>query len=133
MHKIHEKEFELDDFSHEHLKSNATCRKEDDISISDFEGYIFRSVKDILKNWVIPSLNNCREKFIETEDKDYWWQMIQLLPSSYNQKRTVMLNYETLNNIYKSRKNHKLDEWTIGFMDWIKELPYAKELITGEE
>lgn len=79
---------------------------------------------------VISSLNVAREKYLETKDKKYWWQMIQLLPSSYNQKRTVMLNYEVLANIYKSRKNHKLDEWSFGFIEWILSLPYS-ELITG--
>lgn len=74
-------------------------------------------------------LNHYREKYLETQDKRYWWQMIQLLPSSYNQRRTVMLNYEVLANIYKSRRNHKLDEWHT-FCDWIEELPYS-ELITG--
>ena len=74
-------------------------------------------------------LNHYREKYLETEDKKYWWQMIQLLPSSYNQRRTVMLNYEVLANIYKSRRNHKLDEWHT-FCDWIEGLPYS-ELITG--
>ena len=89
MHKIHAKEFTLDDFSHEHLN---------DVSIDYF-------------NEVIKRLNYCRKTYLHTKDKEYWWQMIQLLPSSYNQKRTVMLNYEVLANIYKSRKNHKLDEW----------------------
>lgn len=110
MHKIQAKEFTLDDFSHEHLMT---------INIE-----VLQKVVDVL--------NGHRKEFIETKDKKYWWQMIQLLPSSYNQKRTVMLNYETLNNIYKSRKHHKLDEWSIGFMKWIESLPYAKELIIGE-
>lgn len=74
-------------------------------------------------------LNRYRNRFLETKDKRYWWQMIQLLPSSYNQRRTVMLNYEVLANMYRSRKNHKLDEWHV-FCDWIKSLPYS-ELITG--
>lgn len=110
MHKIQAKEFTLDDFSHEHLMT---------INIE-----VLQKVVDVL--------NGHRKEFIETKDKKYWWQMIQLLPSSYNQKRTVMLNYETLNNIYKSRKHHKLDEWSTGFMKWIESLPYAKELIIGE-
>lgn len=80
----------------------------------------------------IDFLNVCREGYLKTKDKKYWWQMIQLLPSSYNQKRTVMLNYEVLANIYKSRKNHKLDEWSVGFMEWIESLPYS-ELICGPE
>lgn len=107
MHKIAEKEFTLEDFSHEHL----LCPLQD-----------LRPIVDIL--------NTYREAYLDEGDKQYWWQMIQLLPSSYNQKRTVMLNYEVLANIYKSRRNHKLDEWHT-FCDWIEELPYS-ELITGE-
>lgn len=139
MHKIAAKEFTLDDFSHEHL---------------------YAPLQDLRS--IIDLLNTYRERYLETKDKKDWWQMIQLLPSSYNQKRTVMLNYEVLANIYKSRRNHKLDEWcehnestcpvnenTIcpnpkefllcedcfvgkGFCDWIKTLPYP-QLITGEE
>ena len=81
---------------------------------------------------VVRILNFYRQKYLETKDKKYWWQMIQLLPSSYNQKRTVMLNYAVLANIYKSRKNHKLDEWSVGFIQWIESLPYS-EIITGKE
>lgn len=106
MHKIHAKEFTLDDFSTEHLMDFSWNRLDD----------------------LITHLNWCREKFIETKDKDYWWQMIQLLPTSYNQKRTLQLNYEVLTNIYKSRRNHKLDEWR-DFCIWIETLPYS-ELIT---
>lgn len=79
----------------------------------------------------IAVLNASRNKYLETKDKEYWWQMIQLLPSSYNQKRTAMLNYEVLASIYKSRKNHKLDEW-VDFCKWIEGLPYS-ELITLKE
>jgi len=114
MHKIHEKEFELEDFSHEHL-----CNQWEDAGT-------FRYCLQT----VIAHLNKAREKYHKTGAKGYWWQMIQLLPTSYNQKRTVMLNYEVLANMYKSRKNHKLDEWH-HFCDWIKALPYS-ELITGE-
>lgn len=135
MHKIAAKEFTLGDFSTEHLYSD--------------ELEFFKEI--------IERLNGCRNLYLQSKDdesarvrKNDWWQMIQLLPSSYNQKRTVMLNYEVLANIYKSRRNHKLDEWaetklvgdcpanmypnkfTIGFCDWIKTLPYS-ELITGEE
>lgn len=113
MHKIHSKEFTLDDFSHEHIQSTFG------------EDYI-----DCLKN-TISWLNQAREEFLETKDKKYWWQMIQLLPSSYNQRRTVMLNYEVLAGIYPKRKDHKLDEWH-DFCDWIKSLPYS-EIITLEE
>lgn len=140
MHKIASRKFIIDDFSHEHLMSGGT--------------YIL--------NCTVDMLNEYRAQYLETKDKKYWWQMIQLLPSFYNQKRTVMMNYEVLANIYKSRRNHKLDEWaehtestcpvnenTIcsnqkefllceecqvgkGFCDWIKTLPYS-ELITGED
>lgn len=124
MHKIAEKEFTVDDFSHEHLF---------DIMIGDVE---FLPI-EILDN-TITCLNMCRERYlkaIKTENqlipaKDYWWQMIQLLPSSYNQRRAVMLNYEVLANMYKSRRNHKLDEWR-EFCNWIRVLPYS-QLITGE-
>ena len=86
--------------------------------------------KSLLDKYIISALNASREAYIKTKDKKYWWQMIQLLPSSYNQKRTVMMNYEVLANIYKSRKNHKLDEW-VELCKWIESLPYS-ELITGE-
>lgn len=123
MHKIHEKEFTLEDFSFE---------------------YLIKESFEELEN-VIEKLNKFRDKFINWKNSDLfidndsqlvdkkviWWQMIQLLPSSYNQKRTIMFNYEVLANMYKSRKNHKLDEWHI-FCDWIETLPYS-ELITGEE
>lgn len=119
MHKIHAKPFEVEDFSFEHLDVRAI---------------------DILKN-TINALNDYRELYVNynaddfevkgcPSKKDIWWQMIQLLPSSYNQKRTVMLNYEVLRNIYHARRNHKLDEWHI-LCDWIESLPYSK-LITGE-
>ena len=107
MHKIAAKEFTLDDFSHEHLG--------------------FQSVR-VLKD-TIKVMNDFREEFIKDHEKENWWQMIQLLPSSYNQKRTVMLNYEVLANIYKSRRHHKLDEWHT-LCDRIESLPYS-ELITG--
>lgn len=107
MHTIHKKEFTLDDFSHEHLVNENIWLLDD----------------------IIRRLNTCRAIFIEDKNKREWWQMIQLLPSSYNQKRTVTLNYETLRNIYGSRRNHKLGEWSIGFMEWIDSLPYAEELI----
>lgn len=117
MHKIAAKEFERADFSYEYLF---------DFMRGDIK-YLPIEVLDI----TIECLNMCREKYIKTKDKEYWWQMIQLLPSSYNQKRTVMLNYEVLANIHKSRRNHKLDEWHT-FCDWIEELPYS-EVITGYE
>lgn len=131
MHKIHAKEFTLEDFSCEHLSEPS-----------------LKNLRSVIK-----CMNDYREEFLKDNDKHNWWQMIQLLPSSYNQKRTVMINYEVLANIYKSRRNHKLDEWsehkkvnitdgekvvrTIpnqyqGFCDWIKTLPYS-EIITGKE
>ena len=125
MHKIAAKEFTMEDFSCEHLYA------EDDIDgmyYSTTAEEEFTST-DVLKV-VIEALNNYREMYLATKDKKDWWQMIQLLPSSYNQRRTVMLNYEVLANIYKSRHNHKLDEWHI-FCDWIDGLPYS-QLITGE-
>lgn len=126
MHKIHEKEFTLEDFSCEHLEDFDELFRKDGNNLTRFPwfGTYLESIIDIL--------NYARDLYLETKDKRYWWQMIQLLPSSYNQKRTVMLNYEVLANIYKSRKNHKLDEWSVGFMEWIESLPYS-ELITGEE
>ena len=108
MHKIQEKEFELDDFSHEHLGLYPKW----------------------LLSEVISKLNENREGFNKTKDKDYWWNMIQLLPTSYNQKRTVHLNYEVLGTIYHQRRHHKLDEW-IEFCNTIKTLPYS-EFITRE-
>ena len=117
MHKIQAKEFTLEDFSCEHLMSKAQV----------YNGYVPTSVLEC----TIGALNEFRKLYLETNNKAYWWQMIQLLPSSYNQKRTVMLNYEVLANIYESRKNHKLDEWHT-FCDWVEELPYS-ELITGKD
>ena len=108
MHKIQAKEFELDDFSHEHLGLYPKW----------------------LLSEVISKLNENREGFNKTKDKDYWWNMIQLLPTSYNQKRTVHLNYEVLGTIYHQRRHHKLDEW-VEFCNTIKTLPYS-EFITRE-
>ena len=138
MHKISAKEFTIEDFSCEHL-------------IADEEHPLYSALNDErldgggLLGLTINVLNYWRNKYLETKVKPmkeeskraelmkkYWWQMIQLLPSSYNQKRTVMMNYEVLANIYESRKNHKLDEWSIGFMEWIERLPYS-ELICGPE
>ena len=122
MHKIHDKEFTLDDFSCEHLITQAKDKFEN--IIDALNGY-----RDIYVNW--DKQDELIQRAFEYNKKQVWWQMIQLLPSSYNQKRTVMLNYEVLANIYKSRKNHKLDEWSVGFMKWIESLPYS-ELITEE-
>ena len=107
MHKIHAKEFVLDDFSHEHM-TNGTL--------------------DVM-NVIIDQLNFCRRWLLADGHKDWWWQMIQLLPTSYNQRRTVMLNYEVLTAIYHDRRKHKLDEWHT-LCDWIESLPHS-EIITG--
>lgn len=117
MHKIAAKEFTLDDFSHEHLLGKAV----------QYNGYVPTSVLEC----IIGALNEFRKLYLESKNKVFWWQMIQLLPSSYNQRRTVMLNYEVLANMYRSRRHHKLDEWHT-FCDWVESLPYA-ELITGKE
>ena len=130
MHKIHAKEFTLEDFSYEHLLEPKDVHVPNDSCCnSNWEGCGIIAPIDILEE-TINMLNKAREMFLKTKDKKYWWQMIQLLPSSYNQKRTVMLNYEVLANIYKSRKDHKLDEWR-DFCSWIETLPYS-ELITGQ-
>lgn len=108
MHKIHAKEFDVNDFSHEHLTDGNL-------------------------NWLLATigvLNDNRERFVETKEKYFWWQMIQLLPSSFNQRRTWDLNYAVLRNIYHARRNHKLDEWHT-LCNWIETLPYS-ELITGK-
>lgn len=137
MHKIADKEFTVDDFSHEHL---------DGVSRDMFyqndrdQPYFFCSFEDILYIQ-IEALNRARNLYLETKTKPmkeeakraplmkkYWWQMIQLLPSSYNQKRTICMNYEVLHHIYHDRRNHKLDEWHT-FCDWIESLPYS-EIIT---
>ena len=106
MHKIADKEFTLEDFSHEHLMQGG-----------------LECIKNLCKD-----LNMCREQYLAKHDKEWWWQMIQLLPSSYNQKRTIQLNYAVLRNMYHARRNHKLDEWH-DFCSWAETLPYA-ELIT---
>ena len=134
MHKIAAKEFTLEDFSCEHLMGlndyeESSCWEDEFPQFEEKDGeMLFWTPIDILKH-TIQGLNFYRERYLETKDKKYWWQMIQLLPSSYNQRRTVMLNYEVLANIYKSRKGHKLDEWR-ELCAWIERLPYS-ELITG--
>lgn len=107
MHKIHAKPFELEDFSTEHMRMMSLAHMDSTIRL----------------------LNIYRTKFLAHKDKDYWWQLIQILPSSYNQRRTVILNYAVLRNMYHARKNHKLDEWKT-FCKWIETLPYS-EVITG--
>ena len=134
MHCIHKHEFTLEDFSCEHLMNDHPSGFEYQIMKFKNNEYVedeeFLTPLGLLGK-TIEVLNVMRYRYLKTKDKKYWWQMIQLLPSSYNQKRTVMLNYEVLANIYKSRKNHKLDEWSVDFMNWIESLPYS-ELITGE-
>ena len=163
MHKIAAKEFTLEDFSHEHLLNEPyhrdwiTSATVDEDATSPHK--VWATPLDILK-FTIEMLNAYRKNYLDSKDKEDWWQMIQLLPSSYNQKRTVMLNYEVLANIYKSRRNHKLDEWAgydcfdflcrdcmtcvkygtkechhgkdNGFIQWIESLPYS-EIITGDK
>ena len=109
MHKIADKEFILEDFSCDHLNEKSLY----------------------MLNDTIKYLNAVRESFLDTKDKDYWWQMIQLLPSSYNQRRTVQLNYEVLRKMYFARKDHKLDEWHT-LCDWMLALPYFREIFGGE-
>lgn len=139
MHKIAEKEFTMEDFSCEHLlgepkfytdnKTPGVFGATQEFNISSIG--VLRVICDALNYWRNQYLVALKTKETDLSAKDIWWQMIQLLPSSYNQRRTVMLNYEVLANIYKSRKNHKLDEWRVGFCDWIRTLPYS-ELITGK-
>ena len=127
MHKIHEKEFTIEDFSCDKLMAN--CGLEVKFTSIENTAHLARCGFDDILRVTVDALNFAREMYLENGEKCYWWQMIQLLPSSYNQKRTVMLNYEVLANIYNSRKNHKLDEW-VDFCKWIESLPYS-ELITG--
>ena len=110
MHKIAAKEFELDDFSHEHLSYEDNCL------------YFLGQTVDVL--------NQCRDLYLETKDKKWWWQLIQLLPSSYNQRRTITMNYENVVTMIKQRTGHKLDEWN-DFVEILKELPYIKEITEG--
>jgi hypothetical protein len=125
MHKIHSKEFTLDDFSHEHLFNMF----EEALPYSENIAYCCNGIGALEQ--IIEVLNAFRTNYLETKDKKYWWNMIQLLPSSYNQRATVQLNYAVLRNMYHSRKNHKLDEWR-DFCAWIETLPYSKELICIE-
>lgn len=110
MHCIAKREFTRNDFSHEQLKAGGVKMLDDTIGL----------------------LNMYRDMYLKTKDKEYWWQMIQLLPSSYNQMRTVAFNYEVVRNMYHARKSHKLDEWRVGFVAWVMGLPYAEHLIIGE-
>lgn len=125
MHKIADKEFTLEDFSHEHLCDDELALLEEVIARLNMNRVVFNAKNDKQVDRYTVMSDECYEKYKKT----LWWQMIQLLPSSYNQRRTVMLNYEVLANMYKSRRHHKLDEWHT-FCDWIEGLPYS-ELITG--
>ena len=135
MHKIHAKEFTLEDFSTEHLIGNDIAKDlvNNEVFVPDEEkdGNIVNWTPLDILELTIKALNTYREVYLKTKDKKYWWQMIQLLPSSYNQKRTVMLNYEVLSEIYKWRKDHKLDEWKT-FCHWIEGLPYYDIIIAKE-
>lgn len=122
MHTIHKKEFTLDDFSFEYFDESDPEER------NYFPGF---SSKDMLTNWIIPALNSHRKLFLDTGEKKYWYQMIQLLPSSYNYTRTVLMNYEVLANIYRSRKDHRLDEWR-EFCKFFKDLLPFSELFTLE-
>ena len=145
MHKIHAKEFTTDDFSHEHLinyeDSLGIWRENHDLDPRIDDEDPAKYPEEAIEMWsfapmdililTVKALNHYRDLYLSTKDKKYWWQMIQLLPSSYNQKRTVMLNYEVLANMFAARCNHKLDEWRT-LCEWMRTLPYS-ELITGEE
>ena len=130
MHKIAAKEFELDDFSHEHLFGDFEPIERR--SATEYE-VIFNTNRLLLKSdtvlmCLIEVLNFYRKRYLETKDKKYWWQLIQLLPSSYNQRRTVCMSYETVFKIIKERTGHKLDEWN-EFVEILKDLPYVKEIM----
>ena len=140
MHKIQDKEFTIEDFSCEHTLNlnNSGASFDYDIPQPDPKnsnetkiGHM-RTVPFEMMGMIIEMLNVYRHRFLKTKDKKYWWQMIQLLPSSYNQTRNVMLNYEVLANIYKSRKNHKLDEWR-DFCEWIEHLPWSELICQWSE
>jgi hypothetical protein len=141
MHKIHSKEFTFDDFSCEHLMGVLDCFKpgeEQPIpdapvarTITRDDDEVWTTPEGVLSRTIV-MLNLCRALYLKTNDKRYWWQMIQLLPSSYNQKRTLDFNYETAMTIIRQRTGHKLDEWHT-FVDTLKELPHMKEFMEGEE
>ena len=127
MHTIHKKEFEMADFSREHLGVNATLVDADGDLVA---GFMDLWVEELRRT--IAALNTARRFYLSETDpalkKSYWWQIIQLLPSSYNQRRTVMMSYEALAHMYADRRHHKLDEWR-EFCDWVERLPYAKEIL----
>lgn len=123
MHMIHKKEFTIDDFSHEHLETTGNTHAK--LSVGEYD--ILLHPYSLLQI-TVAVLNSNKNMYLQTKDKKYWWQIIQLLPSSYNQRSTVQLNYEVLLNMYHSRKNHKLDEWRT-FCKWVETLPYMEELL----
>ena len=127
MHKIGAKEFSIDDFSNEHLIRNY----DHDCIIIEDAYHESSNPHDVLID-IINMLNKARELYLKTKDKTYWWQMIQLLPSSYNQKRTIMMNYEVCARIIEQRSSHKLDEW-LQFIEVLKDLPYIDQIVRGSE
>lgn len=127
MHKITEKEFSTSDFSREHLLT-LDFQQYNVLDTEEMERIELQTASLEILRIIIRALNNYRKLYLETKDKKYWWQIIQLLPSSYNQRATVQLNYEVLLNMYHSRKTHKLDEWRT-FCEWIESLPYMEEFI----
>ena len=142
MHNIHKHEFTIEDFSVDHFSD--VCRKvddnvwENDVAVTveaalglEYVGGLHLTNYGVL-DVVLEYLNACRKLYLETKNKSLWWQMIQNLPSTYNQTSVLCMNYEVLSNIYRQRKNHKLDEWHV-FCDWIERLPYAKDMITYDE
>lgn len=126
MHSIADKEFSLDDFSHEHLITREKPLYEGGRDALEPPNAVW------LMNRTIQTLNQYRELYLQTKDKKYWWQIIQLLPSSYNQRRTVQLNYQVAHAVHEARKSHKLDEWHV-FCDWVETLPYYREIFGGVE
>lgn len=143
MHRVHCREFEPGMFSHEHLMSipdsDSVVRSENladedflaGTAVLEYGDLAYYSPRSFLR-MICDVLNRYRKLYLEKKDKLYWWQIIQLLPSSYNQRRTVMMSYQALGNIYRQRRHHKLDEWQ-HFCDWVETLPYAEEFITHEE
>lgn len=127
MHTIAKNEFTLDYFSFEHVESLVDV---DGFSL-EYDDCTRVMMGDALKDGIVKFLNFNREKYLETKDKKYWWEIIQLLPSSYNQRATVQFNYEVLMKMYQERKNHRLDEWK-GFCKWIVQLPYMVKLLNDE-
>lgn len=128
MHKIADKEFEQSDFSREHL-TTLDYQHYDILDTEEVERIEFQTASTEILRLIIQCLNNYRKLYLATKNKKYWWQMIQILPQSYNQRATVQLNYAVLRKMYHARKNHKLDEW-VEFCKWIETLPYS-ELITA--